>query len=106
MRGSRKLTTAQREQHDERRVSLGHAIRRRREALGLTQKAVGDYIGLGDKTICAIERGIKLPQLLDLVEWAAVLRVDTGWFVEQMVVFAPPARRRPAVDQPNTEARP
>lgn len=86
MRGRRGITDAQRQEHDRRRVRLGHAIARRREELRLTQIEVGQHIGCGFTTVSHIERGLKWPQLPDLVEWSTILRVETGWFVEQMVL--------------------
>lgn len=35
----------------------GEVIRRRREELGLSQKALGAAIGVADSTICRLEKG-------------------------------------------------
>ena len=44
-------------------MSAAQNVRERREALGMTQQALGDRVGVGRSYIAQIERGSKVPSM-------------------------------------------
>ena len=57
---------------------LGRKIATRRKALGWTQDALAERVGVDAETISRFERGAHLPSLPTLEKLAVALRVETG----------------------------
>ncbi|GGF19354.1 transcriptional regulator [Youhaiella tibetensis] len=62
---------------------MGHRLRERRIAIGLTLKQVADGAGLSVGFISQIERGITMPSLSSLVSICKVLKTDVGTYLQQ-----------------------
>ena len=56
-------------------VSIGTAVRRRRDAIGMTQKALAERTGLSRTSVTNIERGGQALLVHQLLELAKALRV-------------------------------
>lgn len=56
-------------------AQIGAEIRRRREALGLSQAQLAEKIGVGRTSVTMIERGAQAILVHQLIEIAAALRV-------------------------------
>lgn len=65
-------------------VALGGRIRRRRRELGLTVRDVVARSGLSRGYISQVENGIRGMSMDSVVVLAAALRVDYGWFFEEV----------------------
>ncbi len=63
-------------------MSIGSAIKARRESLELTQAYVAEVVGISQAMLCQIERGTKNPSLQISVEIAKVLKCNVEDFVE------------------------
>ena len=59
-------------------VKTGALIRALRTQKGLTQKALAEVIGVGDKAVSKWERGLGCPDLSLLQELSNVFRIDLG----------------------------
>jgi len=57
---------------------LGTIIRSARQALGLTQKELGDLVDFGQPAICQWERNRARPSAKKLAELSQVLSLDLG----------------------------
>ena len=64
------------------RVSLGAAIARRREAVGMTQRELGDVTGVGQTGVSRIESGIRKVDTIELVSIAEALGLEIGQLVD------------------------
>lgn len=51
---------------------IGKTIRRQRKAIGMTQAALAEAIGLESETVSRIENGVRSPSIEKLVEIAKV----------------------------------
>lgn len=52
--------------------NLGHTIAKYRQKMNLTQEQLSEKIGIGNEAVSRIERGIVLPSLMRLIEFAEV----------------------------------
>lgn len=86
MRGRRSLPPDVEIEHALRRVRLAAALRSRREALGIAPATVAGAIHMKERSWEEVEAGRRSVRGADLPELMNVLRVDPGWFVEQMLV--------------------
>jgi transcriptional regulator with XRE-family HTH domain len=59
-------------------VRLGARIRARREALGLSQAALAEKVGITPNYVSNLERGLKLPTLDTLVAIAKAINVPSS----------------------------
>lgn len=59
-------------------ATLGDMIRARREAMQLTQKGLGDLLGMGQPAVCGWERNRARPNAKTLAELSQVLGLDLG----------------------------
>lgn len=59
-------------------IALGQNVRKRREALGLTQEALSDKAGLDQTYISGIERGIRNPGIINIAKLAKALKISTA----------------------------
>lgn len=57
-------------------VSIGRAIARQRVRSGLTQEEVADRLGVGNEAVSRIERGIVMPNVTRLLEYAQIFDCD------------------------------
>lgn len=64
-------------------MSLGHALRQRRKALGKTMKQVAQEAGLSEGFISQIERGLSTPSLISLYNVANTLGTSVEAFLPQ-----------------------
>ncbi len=76
-------------------VQIGQAARERRKALGLSQEAFADLIGMHRTYFGAVERGEKNLQLSTLQRVAAGLDVPLSRLIEsaETALHAPDGRR-------------
>lgn len=58
--------------------SLGLNVRRRREALGLTQEALAEKADLDQTYISGIERGLRNPGIINVAKLAKALQLTTS----------------------------
>lgn len=84
-RGRRERTEAAAAEREQRRARLGRAIAARRRELGISQTQLAAAFGLRDTSVHKIENGKQSVQLLDVIEWATILRVEPIWFVDRQV---------------------
>ncbi len=63
-------------------LSFGLNVRRRREALDLTQEALAEKAGLDQTYISGIERGVRNPGIKNVVRLARALGITTAKLVE------------------------
>lgn len=68
---------------DDGQSALGHRLRQRRHATGLTLQQVADAAGVSVGLISQIERGLTTPSLSTLVKVARVLRQPVSSLLEQ-----------------------
>ena len=59
-------------------IALGQNVRKRREALGLTQEALSDKAGLDQTYISGIERGLRNPGIINIAKLAKALKISTA----------------------------
>lgn len=57
-------------------ADLGKRLRRRREAIGLSQQALADALGCSKGNVSQMERGMTRPPLEQLARWADALGMD------------------------------
>ena len=62
--------------------AFGRAVRRRREALGISQEELADRAGLHRTYIGDVERGERNISLVNIVKLAKALRVRPGALLE------------------------
>jgi len=62
--------------------AFGRAVRRRREALGISQEELADRAGLHRTYIGDVERGERNISLVNIVKLAKALRVRAGALLE------------------------
>lgn len=62
---------------------IGDRIRRAREQFGISQKALGDLLGISDKAISTYESGRTLPPLDILIRISSILKKDAWYFLEE-----------------------
>lgn len=77
-------------------VDLGEEIRKRREALGMTQSALGNHLGLSRTSITNIEGGRQPLQVHQLYRMAAILRVSVTDLLPQMDLVMRKRDREPS----------
>jgi len=65
---------------------LGSRIRARREALGISQAALAERVGVFANYVGVLERGLKLPTLDTLVKIGTALRVSAGEILGERAV--------------------
>lgn len=63
-------------------MSIGENIKRKRNAMGMSQGELAAAIGISVPMICQIERGTKSPTLSLSVDIARVLQCDLNALVE------------------------
>lgn len=65
---------------------IGKTIRRQRKAIGMTQAALAEAIGLESETVSRIENGVRSPSIEKLVEIAKVFDVPVAVFFDNAIV--------------------
>ena len=70
---------------------LGTSIAERRRALGWTQAALAERIGVDAETISRFERGATLPSLLTLERLSDCLRVRVGELLTESQMIRSPS---------------
>ena len=73
---------------------IGAAIRRRRDALGLSQAQLADRVGLIRTSITMIERGAQALQVHQLIDIAKALRVSPDKLLDAVEVNQAPEPNR------------
>jgi len=56
--------------------SVGRAIARQRVRSGLTQEEVAEWLGVGNEAVSRIERGVVMPNIVRLAEFASIFNCD------------------------------
>lgn len=56
--------------------AVGRAIARQRVRSGLTQEQVAERLGIGNEAVSRIERGIVMPNIARLLDFAAIFGCD------------------------------
>jgi transcriptional regulator with XRE-family HTH domain len=64
--------------------SIGHRIKERRVALGLSQESLAAALGVARQQVQKYEGGVNRLSVSRLVEVAAVLRAPVGWFFRDL----------------------
>lgn len=59
-------------------IALGQNVRKRREALGLTQEMLSDKADLDQTYISGIERGLRNPGIVNIVKLAKALGISAA----------------------------
>lgn len=59
-------------------ASVGRAIARRRIRSGLTQDEVAERLGIGNEAVSRIERGIVIPNISRLYEFASIFSCEAS----------------------------
>ena len=59
-------------------IAVGQNVRKRREALGLTQEALSDKAGLDQTYISGIERGLRNPGIINIAKLAKALKISVA----------------------------
>lgn len=57
---------------------IGKAIARHRQARKLTQEDVAELLKIGNEAVSRIERGLVMPTIARLVEFASIFQCDTS----------------------------
>lgn len=57
---------------------LGHTIAIYRQEMGLTQEQIAEILGIGSEAISRIERGVAMPTLVRLIEFADVFKCSVA----------------------------
>jgi transcriptional regulator with XRE-family HTH domain len=65
-------------------VHVGKRVKKRRQALGLSQEALGDGVGLTFQQIQKYEKGTNRISSSRLQQFAQILKVDVPWFFDEM----------------------
>ncbi|MDR1850022.1 MAG: helix-turn-helix domain-containing protein [Zoogloeaceae bacterium] len=56
--------------------SVGRAIARQRVKSGLTQEEVAEWLGVGNEAVSRIERGLVMPNIARLAEFATIFQCN------------------------------
>ncbi|MDR2924530.1 MAG: helix-turn-helix domain-containing protein [Azoarcus sp.] len=64
-------------------VAVGRAVARQRMRCGLTQEEVAERLGVGNAAISRIERGVVMPNVARLVEFAAVFGCEASMLLAE-----------------------
>ncbi|MCL2021793.1 MAG: helix-turn-helix transcriptional regulator [Betaproteobacteria bacterium] len=56
--------------------NVGRAIARQRARSGLTQEEVAEWLGVGNEAVSRIERGVVVPNIIRLAEFASIFNCD------------------------------
>ncbi|WCE09015.1 helix-turn-helix transcriptional regulator [Pseudomonas sp. JBR1] len=59
-------------------VSIGRAIATRRTRSGLTQDQVAERLGIGNEAISRIERGVVIPNIARLYDFASIFQCEAA----------------------------
>lgn len=78
----------------QRRYDLGKAVRRRREAMGLTQDGLAEIVGCDRKSINRLENGSNAITLDRLWPVADALHISIGWLETEAKQIAKERRQR------------
>lgn len=62
-------------------VAIGDRLRRLREARDLSQQALADQLNMSEKTVYALESGIRMPSLDTLHRLATFYHVETDYIL-------------------------
>jgi transcriptional regulator with XRE-family HTH domain len=65
-------------------LALGKIISRRREAIGLSQEAFADQVGIHRTYVSQLERGLKSPTIAVLLRLANALKVPASKLVAEL----------------------
>lgn len=57
---------------------IGHAIAKQRIRKGLTQEEVAERLGIGNEAVSRIERGVVIPNIARLFEFAAIFECEAA----------------------------
>jgi transcriptional regulator with XRE-family HTH domain len=57
---------------------VGHAIAKQRIRSGLTQEQVAERLGIGNEAVSRIERGVVIPNIARLLEFAAIFKCEAA----------------------------
>lgn len=69
------------------RQTFGKRLRQARLEKGLTQTQLGDSVSLSQKTISGYEKGLREPNLAQMVRFAYKLNRPVGWFLDAETPF-------------------
>src|SRR5690606_41820319 len=58
--------------------AVGRAIAKQRVRVGMTQEHVAERLGIGSEAISRIERGIVIPNISRLLEFAAIFECEAA----------------------------
>ena len=75
---------------EERRLAeaVGRAIAKRRTACGLTQEQVAERLGIGVEAVSRMERGVALPTVVRLAQFADIFECNIAEIVTQTSSWA------------------
>lgn len=59
-------------------IAVGRTVARQRMRRGLTQEEVAERLGVGNEAVSRIERGIVMPNVARLVEFAAIFGCEAA----------------------------
>jgi transcriptional regulator with XRE-family HTH domain len=65
-------------------VTVGRTIARQRVRCGLTQEEVAERLGIGNEAVSRIERGIVIPNVARLIEFATIFRCGTAELLNEV----------------------
>lgn len=70
-------------------METGEKIRKARKSKGLTQKQLGDLVGVPDSTIRKYESGSIVPKLITIAQFARALKINPmdllpDWFIDEV----------------------
>ncbi|MDR2451826.1 MAG: helix-turn-helix domain-containing protein [Candidatus Accumulibacter sp.] len=65
-------------------ATVGQTIARQRVRCGLTQEEVAERLGIGSEAVSRIERGIVIPNVARLVEFAAIFGCGTAELLNEV----------------------
>lgn len=69
-------------------VAIGRAIARQRVRSGLTQEEVAERLGIGNEAVSRIERGIVVPNVARLFDFAAIFGCEVAQLLTEASPFA------------------
>lgn len=72
-------------------MELGHRIKARRKALGMTQAALADAAGVHEISVCLIENGRRRPRAETVAKFAAALQCSPDDLAERHATSQPAA---------------
>ncbi|UOP04899.1 helix-turn-helix domain-containing protein [Conchiformibius kuhniae] len=75
---------------------IGQAIARRRRASGHTQEHIAEMLNIGSETVSRIERGLIVPNILRLLEFAQLFDCTVYDFLSDSMPAPLPASANPA----------